>query len=194
VSVAAENSFARALRSPPNLVTLSRIGLIAVAVALFAAGRTQLALLPGVLAGATDYLDGWLARRTGRVTRLGEILDQFCDVALELVLLVMASTFAHGLPPVLLVPYVLREMWVAGIRRYAAEKRVNIPSRFTGKLKSAFLGWSAVPLFLGASLATSSPWAFWLVALGRVGVVVGLLLSVVSGVQYTRDFIRVYED
>ena len=57
----------------------------------------------GAVAGATDYVDGWLARRTGQVTRLGEILDQFCDVALELAFLVFAITL-HVLPVVVLAP------------------------------------------------------------------------------------------
>lgn len=181
-----------ALRAPPNLITLSRLGLIALAAGLFAAGSTVGALVPGVLAGATDYLDGYVARRTGRVTRLGEILDQFCDVALELVLLLMAVSGSRGLPTLVLLPYVLREVWVAGLRRYTAEKQINIPSRLTGKLKSAFLGWSAVPLFLGLSLPVASSWATPLILFGRVGVTLGLVLSLVSGLLYTRDFVRAY--
>ena len=187
-------AFVRALRTAPNLITLSRLVLVGAAAALFAAGHVWAALAPGALAGATDYLDGYVARRTGCVTRLGEILDQFCDVALEVVLLVMASTLPQGLPSFVVLPYVLREIWVAGIRRYTAEKQINIASRWSGKLKSAFLGWSAVPLFLGASLPAASRWSLLLVGLGRAGVLVGLALSLVSGVQYTRDFIRVYAD
>lgn len=183
-----------ALRAPPNLITLSRLALIGLAATLFAAGHTMGALVPGVLAGATDYLDGYVARRTGRVTRLGEILDQFCDVALELVLLLMATSAARGLPALVLLPYVLREIWVAGLRRYTAEKHINIPSRFTGKLKSAFLGWSAVPLFVGLSLPSSSAWSAPLILLGRTGVAAGLVLSLVSGALYTRDFVRAYAE
>lgn len=183
-----------ALRAPPNLITLSRLALIGLAAALFAAGNTAAALVPGVLAGATDYLDGYVARRTGRVTRLGEILDQFCDVALELVLLLMATHAAGGLPVFVLLPYVLREIWVAGVRRYTAEKQINIPSRLTGKLKSAFLGWSAVPLFVGLGLSPASGWAEPLILLGRAGIAVGLVLSLVSGALYTRDFVRAYAE
>jgi CDP-diacylglycerol--glycerol-3-phosphate 3-phosphatidyltransferase len=176
----------RALLTGPNLITLSRLALLAGALVAFQAGWAALALGMGVSAGITDYLDGWWARRSGQVSRLGEILDQFCDVALELTLLVMATQLHQVLPVWVLVPYVLREIWVAGVRRLAAEHGRNIASRLSGKLKSAFLGWSAVPLYVGAA-GWAGEWGGALVALGRTGVAIGLLASLVSGAQYTRD-------
>ena len=100
-----------ALASPPNLVTLSRLVLIVGAFTAVRLGAPRLALLLGAAAGVSDYVDGWLARRTGAVTRLGEILDQFCDVSLELLCLVSAVA-AGALPLGALVPWVLREVWV----------------------------------------------------------------------------------
>lgn len=82
----------------------------------------------------------------------------------------------------------LREVWVAGVRRFAAEHGLHIPSRFAGKLKSALLGWSAVPLYVGAAgwAGDLSP---SLVGLGQLGVAVGLGASVLSGALYTRDLV-----
>jgi phosphatidylglycerophosphate synthase len=153
----------------------------------------------GALAGVTDIVDGWWARRTGQTSRLGEILDQFCDVSLELALLVMAVG-AGKMPLVILVPYVLREVWVGGLRRFAIELGQNIPSRMSGKVKSGFLGWSFVPLFLppfpaiDAWLARAN--VAWISAvplrLGQAGLWTGIALSVYSGLGYTRDFVRIY--
>ncbi|MEP6654936.1 MAG: CDP-alcohol phosphatidyltransferase family protein [Myxococcales bacterium] len=181
----------RDLSTGPNLITLSRLALLAVALALVAAGRLGAGLVFGAVAGITDYADGWLARRTGQVTRLGEILDQFCDVALELVLLVTAIAL-DALPVLVLIPYVLREVWVTSIRRSSIELGENIPSCLSGKLKAAFIGWSAVPLFAGL-FGLVPRWSAALIAVGRASVFVGLFLTVVSALQYTASWIRIYE-
>jgi CDP-diacylglycerol--glycerol-3-phosphate 3-phosphatidyltransferase len=189
-------SFGRALLTGPNLITLSRVTALLVVVVAYAFDAVGLALILGALAGATDNLDGWWARRTGQVSRLGEILDQFCDVTLELILLVVAVG-AHRLPLVILVPYVLREIWVISLRRYAIELGENIPSRFSGKLKTGFLGWSFIPLF-----ANLLPWLAgprWgglghgLLRLGQGGICFGMFMSLWSATSYTKDFARIFE-
>jgi phosphatidylglycerophosphate synthase len=180
-----------ALATPPNLVTLSRLALIGAAFPAAALGAPRLALALGAAAGASDYVDGWLARRTGRVTRIGEILDQFCDVVVELCCLVCAIG-AGALPLGLLVPWALREVWVVCIRRSSIELGENIPTHWTGKLKAAFVGWSALPLFAGL-LGVAGKASAALLAVGRAGVLCGIALSVVSGLCYTAAWIRVYE-
>lgn len=183
----------RALVTGPNLITLSRLAVLAAAVMAFAAGAPGLAVVLGALAGITDSVDGWWARKTGQVSRLGEILDQFCDVALELVLLVLAVA-ERRLPLFVILPYVLREIWVASIRRHAIELGENIPSRRSGKLKSAFLGWSCVPLFLPSSLGSGhAALGSGLLHLGQFGIWTGIGLSCWSGLAYTRDFARIFE-
>jgi CDP-diacylglycerol--glycerol-3-phosphate 3-phosphatidyltransferase len=177
--------------TPPNLVTLSRLALIGAALAAAGLGAGRLAIALGTAAGASDYVDGWLARRTGRVTRLGEILDQFCDVVLELGCLVCAVA-AGALPLPVLVPWVLREVWVVCLRRSSIELGENIPTHWTGKLKAAFMGWSAVPLFAGV-LRVGGEASSFLLALGRAGYAIGLALCVVSGLAYTAAWIRIYE-
>jgi phosphatidylglycerophosphate synthase len=180
-----------ALATPPNLVTLSRLALIGAAFPAAALGAPRLALLLGGAAGATDYVDGWLARRTGRVSRIGEILDQFCDVVVELCCLVCAIG-AGALPLGVLVPWVLREVWVVCIRRSSIELGENIPTHWTGKLKAAFVGWSALPLFAGL-LHTAGEASALLLQVGRAGMGIGIAFSVVSGLCYTAAWIRIYE-
>jgi len=180
-----------ALTTPPNLVTLSRLVLIGGAFCVAGLGAPRVALALGFLAGASDYVDGWLARRTGRVTRLGEILDQFCDVVVELGCLVCAIG-AGALPVGVLVPWALREVWVVSLRRSSIELGENIPTHWTGKLKAAFLGWSALPLFAGL-LHVAGAASGTLLQIGRAGVAVGIGLSLVSAVAYTASWCRVYE-
>ena len=184
------NPLRAALTTGPNLITLSRLALLAAALLGFFLGAVGLAIALGALAGITDYLDGWLARRTGQVTRLGEILDQFCDVVLELTLLVVAVSLAV-LPLWVIVLHVLREIWVASIRRSSIELGTNIPSRPSGKLKAAFVGWSCLPLLVGAA-GLAGAWSGALVTLGQVGVAIGLVLTAFSGAAYTTDWARAY--
>jgi CDP-diacylglycerol--glycerol-3-phosphate 3-phosphatidyltransferase len=188
--------FARDLRTGPNLVTLSRILLVSISLVCYARDNITGALVLGVIAGVTDYLDGWLARKTGQVTRLGEILDQYCDIILEFGYLLMAVFAGLGVPLFVLPLYVFRETWVSAIRRWVAGVGGNIPSTIFGKAKSGFIGWSCVPLFV-APFATR--FGFPMVGLGlrrfgQFGLTVGLLLSVVSAVQYTKGFIAVYDE
>lgn len=64
----------------PNLISLARLIGVPLFGYLFLVAHADVAAL-AVLAvgGATDWLDGWVARRLGQVSRLGELLDPFVD-------------------------------------------------------------------------------------------------------------------
>ena len=80
----------RDFAAPPNVVSLARIALVPVVLALLAVGARLGAALVIVVAAASDGLDGALARKTGRVTELGKILDPLADkIAIDAVLLAL---------------------------------------------------------------------------------------------------------
>ena len=136
----------RDLRTVPNIITLSRILLILVGAIVYFYLNHGLGIVLSIVAGVTDYLDGYVARRTGQVTRLGEILDQFCDLCFESFLIVIA-TVQHFFPPVIICAYLLREFWVAAVRRFMAAAHMNIPSSLAGKAKSNLIMWSFLPTY-----------------------------------------------
>ena len=70
------------LRSLPNLISLSRLALAA---AFVTTHRSDVRIVLVMLALATDYLDGWLARRARSMTRTGALLDPFADRVFVLV-------------------------------------------------------------------------------------------------------------
>lgn len=73
-----------ALASVPNRLSLLRLALVPV---LWVPALLRLPAVVGVgvaVAGATDLLDGWIARRTGRTTRLGSGLDSAADHLLSI--------------------------------------------------------------------------------------------------------------
>lgn len=70
------------LRSLPNLISISRLVLAAVFVVV---DGTDARIVLVMAALATDYLDGWIARHVGPMTRVGAILDPFADRVFVLV-------------------------------------------------------------------------------------------------------------
>ncbi|HEV3496123.1 MAG TPA: CDP-alcohol phosphatidyltransferase family protein [Actinomycetes bacterium] len=63
----------------PNAVTLVRLLLMPVCAYLLASGRYGWGIALTAVVGSTDWVDGWLARRTGQVSRLGQLLDPLAD-------------------------------------------------------------------------------------------------------------------
>ena len=68
-----------AIRTVPNAVTLVRLLLMPVCAYLLATGRYGWGIALTAVVGSTDWVDGWLARRTGQVSRLGQLLDPLAD-------------------------------------------------------------------------------------------------------------------
>ena len=63
----------------PNVLTMLRLALIPVFVALFATGHDKLALLTFLAASFTDFLDGYLARKHNQITAFGKLMDPLAD-------------------------------------------------------------------------------------------------------------------
>ncbi|MBE3562554.1 MAG: CDP-diacylglycerol--glycerol-3-phosphate 3-phosphatidyltransferase [Hydrogenibacillus schlegelii] len=138
----------------PNRITLLRLGLAAVVVVLLAAppppsggGRGAVA---GVflVAAATDWLDGWLARRTGSITAFGQFLDPLVDKMLVLGPLVLLVADGRA-PAVGVVLILFREFAVSGLRMLAAVRGRVIAAAGGGKLKTA-VQIAAVVLLIAA--------------------------------------------
>jgi CDP-diacylglycerol--glycerol-3-phosphate 3-phosphatidyltransferase len=77
------------LRSIPNIISLSRVGL-AVAFVLEHSPTARMWIV--LAAGVTDMLDGWLARRAGLTSRFGALIDPFAD---RVFALVAVATFVY---------------------------------------------------------------------------------------------------
>jgi CDP-diacylglycerol--glycerol-3-phosphate 3-phosphatidyltransferase len=184
--------FAADLVTTPNLITLSRILLVMLGGGLFFAGYPLIGIAVAIVAGVTDYLDGWLARRTGQVTRLGEILDQFCDFFFESVILYVAIASYHFLPLWVMIAYLAREMWVTTIRRFMAGHQLNISSNLLGKMKTNFLSWGTFPAYLSiiGALPSLEP---GLAYVGRASIGLGIILGYASAFDYTRQLIAGYD-
>jgi CDP-diacylglycerol---glycerol-3-phosphate 3-phosphatidyltransferase len=131
-----------------------------------------------VVAMGTDWLDGRLARRSGRTSALGSLLDPIADKVLVLsVLIVLADRGAF--PGWMVAAIVAREFLVSGLRLAALERGTVIHARDLGKLKT----WSqAVAAGLGGLAvagAVDEAVSWW-------ALLVALVLTWVSGLDYAR--------
>jgi cardiolipin synthase len=173
------------LTTLPNLVSLARIAGVAAAVLLYFAGHPVVTVILGTAACLTDHLDGYLARRLSQETTLGAMLDQAADsftTAIALAMLVIAG----GFPFVFLLLFLLREFWVATVRRFAAMAQVEIPSHITGKVATAVIYWALLVMAVALMLDIPEQTAVWLRPLATIGMAVGLVLSWFAAWRYTR--------
>jgi len=138
-----------------NALTLARIALIAPFVVVFfvgAAWAMTAALAIFVLAAATDFLDGRIARARGEVSALGAALDPLADkmlVAAALILLTRNGVVSGaGVLPVLMI--VLREVAVSGLREAVSARGGALPVTGLAKWKTA-LQLAAVGALIAAA-------------------------------------------
>ena len=171
----------------PNALTLLRIFLVPIlVVVLLTRARTSGGLLLGAaifgLAVATDYLDGYFARRRNQVTKLGILLDPIADKLLT------ASAFLSlveldAVPAWMVMIILGREFAVTGLRNIAAGRGHLIPASGLGKGKMVAQVVSIFLLLLGRRfpvLQVPALMALWLV----------VVLAIVSGIDYFRTFWR----
>jgi cardiolipin synthase len=174
-----------AILTLPNVISFARILLIPVFVVLLLNEGTERAgLLLLAVVAASDWLDGYVARRTGQVSELGKLLDPTADrLAIGGGLIALAVAGAVPLWSVLLV--IARDVVVlaAGIVLLVAKGR-RIDVRMLGKVATFTLMVSIVLLAYGHF---DIPPATLARALGWIGYSIGLAESYVATWFYAND-------
>ena len=124
-----------ALATPANAITLARVLVLPVLVALvLASGASWGALALWFVLTVSDVVDGWLARRHG-TTRSGAFLDPLADKII--VLGAMVALVAKGIVwwlPVSLIAF--RELAISAYRSYVGRRGISVPARLSGKVKT----------------------------------------------------------
>src|SRR3954471_17447072 len=190
----------------PNALTILRILLVPVFVVAF--------VLPGdvarlvafavfALAGVSDWLDGFAARKLKAGSDFGRMLDPIADkvlVAVALMMLVAEGTFRKDIPGtgesvfslLRLVPALIilsREILVSGLREFLAGTRVSVPVTAVAKFKTAvqMIAIGAMILTpLAAEYAPDLPAKTYL-AVAYVMLWVAAALTVYTGVIYFKN-------
>ena len=119
----------------PNVLTLVRILLIPVFVMLLidpTPDRALSAAIVFVVAAVTDLLDGYVARKTGQITKLGRLLDPIADklLVLSALILLVQVDRVSALVAILIIA---REVAVTGLRAIAASEGLIMSAEVTGR-------------------------------------------------------------
>ena len=162
-------------------LTVARVLAVPFVVALFAwnfSGHAYWGTGLFALAMATDWFDGRIARRHGRTSPLGGLLDPIADKIL--VLSVLIVLIGSGVFKAWMVAAIVaREFLISGLRLAAIERGVVMHARDLGKLKT----WSQAIAAGVGGLAAAGAWdnrvAWWTL-------LVALVLTWVSGLDYAR--------
>ena len=187
----------------PNTITLGRIFLVPLLVVVLLTkfdGRVWFGVSNEVLGAAifaiaslTDWLDGFLARRRGQVTGLGQWMDPLADKLLVTAALV--SLVQLGLAPAWMVAVILgREFAVTVLRSVVHARGHVLPASPIGKVKLVAQVAAILLLILGNTAAAHDALAAGtppqhtgqLFILGQVALWVATIAALVSAVDYSR--------
>ena len=187
----------------PNALTVLRIALVpifAIAFVLPGDGWRLFAFGIFVIAGVSDWLDGFAARKLKAGSDFGRMLDPIADkvlVAVALMMLVAEGTFTqikpNGMLSLLkLVPALIilsREILVSGLREFLAGTRVSVPVTAVAKFKTAvqMVAIGAMILTPLADIYLPATTSFTYAFVAYLMLWVAAALTVYTGVIYFRS-------
>jgi CDP-diacylglycerol---glycerol-3-phosphate 3-phosphatidyltransferase len=169
----------------PNALTIFRIGVIPVIIFLLTFPgpfASFLAATTFLVAGMTDLLDGFLARRQRLVTRAGKLMDPLADKLLVSAALIMLIPLGR-VEAWLVFVIIGRELAVTGLRAIAASEGMVIAADRWGKIKTII---QMIALF---ALILHYPYgSIDFQQLGTVLIWVAAIITVASGLSYYFTF------
>lgn len=175
----------------PNIITLLRIALIPLLFVVYLSSfkfAMPMAAILFILAGITDWLDGYLARKLNQASAFGAFLDPVADkliVAFALVLIVYRHPDIYILVPSLII--IGREITVSALREWMAElgNRGAVAVSYLGKVKTTVQIIAIVFLLWYHSIGPIPTFEIgkWLLALAAI-------LTVISMIDYLRAAFR----
>lgn len=181
----------------PNLLTILRVIMTFVAVVLLCIDIRFFALASFIIycaAGATDWFDGYLARKYNIVTTFGKFMDALSDKIM--VVSMFMALFAFNLYSWFTVlalfcaiVSITREFYVSGIRMLASKEGIVMAAETLGKYKAAFQMYSigailcahSLDIDFGAGNSLFFNFAFYS---GIATLVISTALSILSGYSY----------
>lgn len=155
-----------------------------------------IAMIVFVIASATDYLDGHLARKWNQVTTLGKFLDPIADKMLVNTLLIYLIFPVGGvaIPWFCVAFMVLRDLVIDTMRFIAASKGKVVAANIFGKLKTVFQMVAIPFVLLGGWPFTyfDSGWGYGRICL--ILIYIATAMSIISGVIYVKQNANVLKE
>jgi cardiolipin synthase (CMP-forming) len=170
----------------PNLISLARLLAAPIVSWLLYAGRYREALFLLLLAGLSDWLDGYAARKLGISDRLGVVLDPLADKVLMVGVFVSLG-FLHLIPWWLFLSVVVRDLVIvagAWLLRVLRNRREFVPSAL-GKVSTFF------QILLALLAVVYAAYPYKVIEIWNVtGVVLTAIFTLLSGLDYVRQGIH----
>ncbi len=169
----------------PNLLSIFRILLVPLLVVVLLTKfpeKEMVGLGLFLLAALTDFLDGFIARRSRQVTRLGMLLDPAADKVLTSAAFIsLVEMNPEATPAWMVVTIIAREFAVGALRSFAATEQVVIAASLSGKVKTVSQVVAISLLIFYNNLGEFQH-------LAAISLWVALVISVYSGIEYCLRF------
>lgn len=165
-----------------NLITITRIILAPVILFFLMSTNYLICTFLFFLAGLTDYLDGYLARKYNSESQLGEIIDPIADkILIVFILLGLSVTLDSYLIAFLSSLIIAREIGVAALRDYSSRNNISDRTKVTFLAKTK----TAVQLFTIGSYLLAMTLSFnLLIVISDVLLMIATLITLYTGYQY----------
>ncbi len=170
----------------PNILSVIRLCLVPLFAYVFFLDYPEhiwMAVCIFFVAGATDVLDGWLARRNHWISNVGKILDPVADKTMQCVALI--CLYAKAIIPLwLVITYITKELlMLVGAVVVFRKQSVVVKSSFWGKL-AVCVFYASVAGLVGLQYAEESVRILW------TGAICGVMLcfAIVALIQYVREY------
>ncbi|WP_127533486.1 CDP-alcohol phosphatidyltransferase family protein [Paenibacillus kobensis] len=143
----------------PNLLTSLRFLLIPIYIVVFEGGERMIpAFGVVVLAGLTDVLDGYIARKRGQITAVGAMLDPLAD-KLMLITVILSLLLTDHIPLAAAILMFTRDLgMIAGSAVFHFSGRKTVPANWMGKLTTVLYYIAILFIFFEAPFAKSYLW------------------------------------
>ena len=183
----------------PNMLTLARVAAIPVVVILLLSDSRSSGVWAAAIFGiaaATDFIDGWLARKWGVVTVLGKFLDPLADKLIVMAALIMLIPLDR-VPAWAVFLILAREMVITGLRSIASSEGIVIDASELGKYKTIYQ-MVAIPglmLHYDYNWFFGLDWGIFQVNMHNFGIFffyIAFALTIWSGYDYLQKFFRVF--
>lgn len=172
----------------PNALSFFRLALTPVFLGFVITGEDALALVVLVVSSVTDFLDGWLARRLGQVSRLGQLLDPAAD-RLYIFAAAIGLAWREVLPWWLVAVIVARDVMLLALGVVLANHGLGpLPVNRLGKMATFCLFWALPLLMLGEAFDSLTPFSL---PVGWAFALAGAFLYWWAGLSYVREAVRV---
>lgn len=170
----------------PNFLTLIRFLLVPVMTIFLVKQNFTLAITSYILAGITDVLDGYIARKYNLITKLGKILDPMADKLLQFSALV-GLWIIEVIPFWITLIFFLKEIFMGlGAIKLLKNKDVVVPSKWFGKLSTIFFFIAIIFSMLSVNLVILKPYVLPMFILALLSLFFAFTMYLINFIKVTK--------